>query len=400
MNYSKEEVKEFIEQEDVKFIRLAFCDINGKHKNISISPSEIDRAFDEGISFDAYAIDGFGNELKTDLMLHPISKTLNVLPWRPAQGKVIRMFCNIKYPDGTPFELDTRKILENAVKEAKSMGLTVQFGTEFEFYLFKTDENGNRTNIPFDNAGYMDVAPEDKGENVRREICLTLLEMGINPESSLHLDGPGQNEIDFRYADAITAADNAMNFVSVVKAAALHNGLYADFSPKPISDKPGNGLHINISVKGEGEESYNEKFMAGVMEHICEITAFLNTKEDSYKRLGEHTAPKYVTWTKENRSQLIRIPERRNNNKRFELRSPDPCANPYLAFAVLIYAGLDGIKKNLELPEPCNINIKDADKSVKDKLKKLPESLESAREIAANSPFINSVINKAVLNLL
>ena len=174
----------------------------------------------------------------------------------------------------------------------------------------------------------------------------------------------------------------------------------SDFSPKPISDKPGNGLHINISVKGEGEESYNEKFMAGVMEHICEITAFLNTKEDSYKRLGEHTAPKYVTWTKENRSQLIRIPERRNNNKRFELRSPDPCANPYLAFAVLIYAGLDGIKKNLELPEPCNINIKDADKSVKDKLKKLPESLENAREIAANSPFINSVINKAVLNLL
>lgn len=400
MNYSKEEVKEFIEQEDVKFVRLAFCDINGKQKNISISPTEIDRAFDEGISFDASAIDGFGNELTTDLMLHPISKTLNVLPWRPSHGKVIRMFCNIKYPDGTPFELDTRQILQNAVKEAKDMGLTVQIGTEFEFYLFKTDENGNKTNIPFDNAGYMDVAPEDKGENIRREICLTLLEMGINPESSRHLDGPGQNEIDFRYADALTAADNAMNFVSVVKAAALHNGLYADFGPKPIMDKPGNGLHINISVKSEDGKMYNAMFMAGVMEHITEITVFLNTKEASYKRLGEHTAPKYVTWTKENRSQLLRVPERRNENKRFELRSPDPCANPYLAFAMLIYAGLDGIKRELTLPEPFNASLGEIDQATKDSLKKLPKNLDVARKIAANSEFVNSVISKEIINLL
>ena len=400
MNYSKEEVKEFIEQEDVKFVRLAFCDINGKQKNISISPAEIDRAFDEGISFDASAIEGFGNELRTDLMLHPISKTLNVLPWRPSQGKVVRMFCNIKYPDGTPFEIDTRQILQNAVKEAKSMGLTIMFGTEFEFYLFKTDENGNKTNIPFDNAGYMDVAPEDKGENVRREICLTLLEMGINPESSLHLDGPGQNEIDFRYADALAAADNAMNFVSVVKAAALHNGLYADFSPKPIMDKPGNGMHINISVKSDDDQMYNARFMAGVMEHICEITAFLNTKEASYKRLGEHTAPKYVTWTKENRSQLLRVPERRNEHKRFELRSPDPCCNPYLAFAMLIYAGLDGIKRDLKLPEPFNTSINDMDQSAKEGLKKLPDSLEAAVKLASESEFVNSVVGKEVLNLL
>lgn len=400
MYYSKEEVKEFIEQEDVKFVRLAFCDINGKQKNMSISPAELDRAFDEGISFDASAIEGFGNELRTDLMLHPISKTLNVLPWRPSQGKVVRMFCNIKYPDGTPFEIDTRQILQNAVKEAKSMGLTVQIGTEFEFYLFKTDENGNKTNVPFDNAGYMDVAPEDKGENIRREICLTLLEMGINPESSLHLDGPGQNEIDFRYADAITAADNAMNFVSVVKAAALHNGLYADFSPKPIANKPGNGMHINISVKSEDDKFYNAMFMAGVMEHICEITAFLNTKEESYKRLGEHTAPKYVTWTKENRSQLLRVPERRNEHKRFELRSADPCANPYLAFAMLIYSGLDGIKRNLSLPDPIDEAIKDMKKSEIDSLKKLPDSLETAIKLAVESEFVNSVVSKEILNLL
>ena len=400
MKYTKEEVKDFIEQEDVKFVRLAFCDINGKQKNISISPAEIDRAFEQGISFDAYAIDGFSNNLTTDLMLHPIPSTLNVLPWRPSQGKVVRMFCNIKYPDGTPFEIDTRQILQNAVKEAKSMGLTIMMGPEFEFYLFKTDENGNKTDEPFDHAGYMDVAPEDKGENIRREICLTLLEMGINPESSLHLDGPGQNEIDFKYADALTAADNSMNFVSVVKAAALHNGLYADFSPKPIINKPGNGMHVNISVKSEDGKQYNPVFMAGVMDHINEITIFLNTKEDSYKRLGEHTAPKYVTWTKENRSQLLRVPANHNLNERFELRSPDPCANPYLAFAMLIYAGLDGIKRGLSLPAPTNVTLTEADDSVTANLNKLPKNYEEARKIAVESDFVKSVINKAVLDLL
>lgn len=400
MNYSKEEVKEFVEQEDVKFVRLAFCDINGKQKNMSISPQELDRAFSDGISFDASAIEGFGNERRTDLTLHPIPKTLNVLPWRPSQGKVVRMFCNIKYPDGTPFEIDTRQILQNAVKEAKKLGLTIQIGTEFEFYLFKTDENGNKTDIPFDNAGYMDVAPEDKGENVRREICLTLLEMGISPESSMHLDGPGQNEIDFRYADAIKAADNAMNFVSVVKAVALRNGLYADFSPKPIINKPGNGLHINVSVKSEDGEFYNPRFMAGVMEHIREITLFLNTNEDSYKRLGEHTAPKYISWSKENRSQLFRVPSSSNENKRFELRSPDPCMNPYLGLAMIIYAGLDGIKRNLGLPDPVNVSLNDADSSITDSLKLLPESYEAAKEAALNSDFIKSVLSEEILKLL
>jgi len=400
MKYTKDEVRDFIEQEDVKFIRLAFCDLNGKLKNMSISPAELDRAFSEGISFDAYAIEGFGNELVTDLVLHPIPATLNVLPWRQSQGKVVRMFCNIKYPDGSPFEIDTRQILQNAVKEAKEMGLTVMIGPEYEFYLFKTDENGNRTNEPFDYAGYMDVAPEDKGENIRREICLTLLEMGINPESSMHLDGPGQNEIDFKYADALTAADNSVNFISVVKAAALHNGLYADFNPKPIINKPGNGLHVNISLKSEDGELYNAMFMAGVIEHIREITLFLNTKEDSYKRLGEHTAPKYVTWTRENRSQLLRVPAKRNERKRFELRSPDPCANPYLAFAMLIYAGLDGIRRKLELPEPVNANLTDADDSVTSNLSKLPESYDAAKKLALNSEFVNSIVSKELINLL
>lgn len=275
MLYTAEEVFDFVEQEDVKFIRLAFCDVRGRQKNISIMPSELKRAFSSGISFDASAIGGFGSEVKSDLFLFPIPYTLNVLSWRPSQGKVVRMFCDIKNPDGTPFEKDSRRILIKAVEAAKKQGITVQFGAEFEFYLFKTDINGEPTKEPFDHAGYMDVAPEDKGENVRREICLTLLDMGIMPESSHHEEGPGQNEIDFRYSDALTAADNAMNFITVVKATAMQNGLYADFSPKPLENESGNGMHINISIKSKDGSDYTKYFMAGILHHIKELTAFL-----------------------------------------------------------------------------------------------------------------------------
>ncbi len=389
MNFDYDDVLEYIEQEDVKFIRLAFCDIKGNLKNISIMPDELKRAFTSGISFDASAIKGFETEEKSDLFLFPVPSTLTVLPWRPSQGKVVRMFCNIKYPDGTPFNLDCRYILENAVKYANENGLSVYFGTEFEFYLFKTDENGNPTNVPFDNAGYFDVAPEDKGENVRREICLTLLEMGMKPECSHHEEGPGQNEIDFKYSDAIAAADNAINFITVVKAAALSNGLYADFSPKPIKDCSGNGLHINMSVKSSDGMDYTDNFIAGIIAHIKEMTAFLNPCENSYERLGEKKAPKYITWSKENRSQLIRIPAATGEYKRIELRSPDPMANPYITFALLIYAGTDGILNNLKLQKSTDINLFTAEKSVTDSLEKLPECLNDAVNIAQNSDFIS-----------
>lgn len=402
MIYTQDEVFEFIEQEDVKFIRLAFCDIYGRQKNISIMPNELKRAFDDGISFDASAISGFGDEVKSDLFLFPIPSTLNVLPWRPMHGKVVRMFCNIKYPDGTPYEKDSRYILKKAVEKAEKSGVSVYFGSEFEFYLFKTDENGNPTKEPFDNAGYMDVAPEDKGENVRREICLTLDDMGISPEGSHHEEGPGQNEIDFKYSDALTAADNAMNFVSVVKAAAMHNGLYADFSPKPLADKSGNGMHINMSVKSVDGSDKTPQFIAGVLAHIKEITAFLNPCEESYKRLGEMKAPKYITWSHENRSQLIRIPAAKGELKRVELRSADPMANTYIAYALLIHAGLDGIKNNLPLPEEVNVNLYTADNEITGSLEKLPQSLEEANEFAKNSEFVKSVLgenHKEFLNL-
>ena len=392
MLYTADEVFDFVEQEDVKFIRLSFCDIYGKQKNISILPSELRRAFEHGISFDASAICGFGEAVRSDLLLFPNPSTLNILPWRPTHGKVVRMFCDIRYPDGTPFERDCRLILRRAAEEAAKRGLTVRFGPEFEFYLFKTDENGEPTRVPLDHAGYMDVAPEDRGENVRREICLTLLDMGIQPESSHHEEGPGQNEIDFRYSDAMTAADNAMNFITVVKAISGRNGLYADFSPKPLEGESGNGLHINISLESRDGVDYTSAFMAGILAHIREITAFLNPTEASYRRLGEKKAPRYITWSPENRSQLIRIPAAKGSYQRVELRSPDPMTNPYLAFALLIYAGLDGVEQGMTPPDAVDVNLYTADASVTDSLPRLPGSLAEAREEALRSPLVQRVL--------
>ncbi len=400
MIYTAREVYDFVRQEDVKFIRLAFCDVNGKQKNISITPDELPRAFSDGISFDASAIKGFGDEVGSDLLLFPVPSTLNILPWRSSHGNVIRMFCSMKYPDGTQFEKDSRMILQRAVDAAAAKGVSVQFGAEFEFYLFNTDEKGMPTDEPFDRAGYMDVAPEDRGENARREICLTLLEMGIKPESSHHEEGPGQNEIDFRYSDAMTAADNAMNFMTVVKAAAQRNGIYADFSPKPLPGESGNGLHINMSVKTADGEDHTNAFMAGILAHIKEMTAFLNPTEDSYKRLGEKKAPKYITWSPENRSQLIRIPAAKGEYRRIELRSPDPTANPYIAYALLIMAGLDGIERELTAPEAVNVNLYKADSSVTEPLDRLPASLDEAIAVAEGSDFIRGVIGMNITDFL
>lgn len=388
MKYTKEEIMQFVMEEDVKFIRLAFCDVFGKQKNISLMPDELSRAFDFGIAIDASAVEGFGGDIYSDLLLHPDPDTLSILPWRPEHGKVVRMFCTVTYPDGRLFENDTRSILIRAVEDAKKEGYEFFFGAEMEFYLFKLDENGEPTDIPYDKAGYMDVAIADKGENVRREICLTLEQMGIHPESSHHEEGPGQNEIDFRYSDALSAADNTIAFANVVSAIAARNGLYASFSPKPLKDKPGNGLHINISVKSKDGVDRKTSMIAGVLEHISEMTAFLNPTEKSYERLGSDKAPKFVSWSSENRSQLVRIPAAYGEYKRAELRSPDPSANPYLAFALLIYAGLDGIKNNTELPRPANINFYKADEKTLSEYKRLPKTRSEAIEIAGSSKFI------------
>ena len=391
MKYSKEEVVEYAREEDVKFIRLAFCDVFGKQKNISIMPDELPRAFEYGIAFDASAIAGFGDEAHSDLLLHPEPETLVPLPWRPEHGRVVQMFSGITYPDGRQFECDTRALLKKAVDEADRAGLEFTFGAEQEFYLFRLDESGNPTSVPCDEAGYMDVAPEDRGENVRREVCLTLEQMGIRPESSHHEQGPGQNEIDFRYSDALKAADDAMNFQRVVKTVAHRNGLFADFSPKPVDNAPGNGFHVNVSLRRGGADAFSS-VIAGVLVNAAVMTAFFNPCEASYKRLGTHKAPGYVSWSAENRSQLVRIPAASGEYRRAELRSPDPSANPYIAFALLIRASLYGIKNGIVLPAPVDLNLYHADEKAAASLARLPDSPAKAKAAAKGDAWIKECL--------
>lgn len=408
MNYTMTEVLEFIKENDVKFIRLAFCDIFGVQKNISIMPQELPRAFKYGISFDASAISGFMNVEESDLFLVPDPVTLSILPWRPSSGRVVRFFCDIKHPDGAPFEGDGRNILRKAIREAESLGYHCKIGSECEFYLFRLDEKGIPTMIPYDFAGYCDIAPLDKGENVRREICLTLEEMGIKPESSHHEQGPGQNEVDFKYSDALTAADNLVTFKSVVKTIAARNGLHATFLPKPLADKSGSGMHINISLFKNGHNVFNylnkqngevpEGFIAGVMARIPEMTVFLNPLVNSYVRFGKFEAPKYITWSHQNRSQLIRIPAAEDEYSRMELRSPDPSCNPYLAFALVIQAGIEGIKKQMPLAPAFNANIYEAEEDKLNHLSPIPENLGMAIEFARNSTFIQRVFPQKTID--
>lgn len=399
MKYSKDEVIQYTREEDVKFIRLAFCDVFGRQKNVSIMPGELPRAFEYGIALDASAIVGFGDETHSDLFLHPEPDTLMPLPWRPEHGRVVQMFSTITYPDGRPFECDTRTLLKGAMAKAKQFGYEFTFGAEQEFYLFLLDENGNPTNIPSDNAGYMDIAPDDHGENVRREICLTLEKMGISPESSHHEEGPGQNEIDFRYSDPLIAADGAQTFQRVVKTVANLNGLYADFSPLPLKGAPGNGFHINMSLKPLESEQVFSNMIAGILENIEAMTVFLNPTADSYLRLGGHKAPGYVSWSPENRSQLVRIPAAVGEYRRAELRSPDPSANPYLAFALMIYAALDGLENKRVLPEPANINLYTASSDTLLKYKTLPKTYKEACAIANSSDFIKAHIPPQILSI-
>lgn len=400
MNYTMTEVQKFINENDVKFIRLAFCDIFGNQKNISIMPDELPRAFDYGISFDASAVSGFMNVEESDLFLVPDPVTLTVLPWRPSHGRVVRFFCDIRHPDGRPFEGDGRNILRKTVRNAEAMGYNCKIGAECEFYLFQLDDKGMPTYIPHDFGGYCDIAPLDKGENVRREICLTLEEMGIKPESSHHEQGPGQNEVDFKYSDPLLAADNMITFKSVVKTIAARNGLHASFMPKPLADKSGSGLHINISLNKNGLNVFSklgqgtipEQFIAGIMARIQEITAFLNPLTNSYARFGKFEAPKYITWSHQNRSQLIRIPAAQGEFCRMELRSPDPSCNPYLAFALVIEAGLEGIRKQLPGVPAFDANLYETEQEILDSLSAVPEHLGMAIELAQNSTFIRSVL--------
>lgn len=382
--YSEQDVFDFIEEEDVRFIRLSYFDVFGHQKNVSIQPSVMERAFKEGILIDGSAIAGFEPIEKSDLFLRPDPNTLAILPWRSFDGSVIRLYCDIYDADGNLYQNNTRYLLKQAIDEAKHLQVPIQIRSEFEFYLFQLDENGEPTKKPLDHAGYMDIAPEDMGEDIRRQICGYLSEMGVEPMASHHEEGPGQNEIDFQFNEPLASADSCATFRWVVKATAQSMGLYADFSPKPIPDAPGSGTHIHIQVDPL------EPFLAGILDHIRELTLFLNPTAASYDRLGEHKAPKYVTWDYANRSQLVRIPA---GSRQIELRSPDGYANSYLAYTLLIYAGLDGVRRGLELMPNCNENLCGRLMTCEE----LPASFKAAKEIAAKSEWIRHYVPAGIL---
>lgn len=398
MDQTVVEILDLVRENDVKFIRLAYCDLFGQQKNMAIMSSQLERAFQEGIAFDASAVKGFRTVNCSDLFLVPDASTVSILPWRPAHERVMRMDCDVKNPDGTDFTGYSRYILRAAAQRCADMGYICNIGTECEFYLFRTDERGEPLHLPLDRGTYNDVAPLDRGENVRREICLAIEEMGLLPERSHHERGPGQNEIDFRYADALSTADHLLIFKLAAKAIAAQNGLYASFMPKPFLEESGNGLHINLSLSKGGRNLFQqgnhhsadmESFIAGILERVREISVFLNPLTNSYRRLGAFEAPKYITWSHQNRSQLIRIPASNHENTRMELRSADPACNPYLAFALLLHAGLDGIERRVKLEPPCNENLYET-KGVS--YPTLPNSLTQAVELAKQSEFLARVL--------
>lgn len=387
MEYSMDEVLKYIEEEDAKFIRLSFRDAFGVQKNISVMPGEVRKAFLHGIPVNARAIAGFEDCPHAVLYLKPDSSTLTVLPWRPDSGRVLRMFCDVVTPDGVEYRGDTRTILKKAVEKARDAGVEFRFSPETEFYLFRKDEEGNPTKIPYDSGGYMDIFPADRCENIRREIDLTIERMGLTPERSHHERGPGQNEIDFHYARPLKAADQITTFKMAVRTIADLYGLYADFSPMPLQDQPGNGYHINLYAADKDGNDLALHAAAGILEVARDITIFLNPTDDSYSRLGSSSAPDRADWSGEGKSELMYI-ESFNGRTRAELRSPDASCNPYLVFALLIHAGLSGIERSLPLPEEPAENGS-----------LLPASRKEAGILAAKSAFVRRIIPEEILRV-
>ena len=385
MNYSIDDVMKFIEEEDVKFIRLAFCDAFGVQKNISVMPGEMKKVFGNGAPINARKIAGFGGCPYGTLYLKPDPDTLAILPWRPDSGRVLRMFCDVFTPSGEEYLHAPRAILRKAVKAASDEGIEFRFGTETEFYLFLKDDRGNPTKIPYDQAGYMDIAPLDKCENVRREISLTIERMGLIPERSHHEKGPGQNEISFHYAKPLKAADQMTTFKMVVSTIADQYGLVSDFSPRPLPDQPGNGYHINLYAVDRNGNDVVKKAAAGILDRIRDITIFLNPTDDSYARLGNSTAPDRVDWSGDGGSELLYIEPFMGKTKA-ALRSPDASGNPYLVYALLIHAGLLGIRNNLELPG-----------EKEQEMVMLPASRREAAELAVGSSFVRELIPEGIL---
>jgi glutamine synthetase len=391
-NYTKAEILKIAKEKQVRFVRLQFTDILGSIKNVAISVSQLEKALDNQCMFDGSSIEGFVRIEESDMKLHPDYNSFALFPWRE-NNSVARLICDVYKPDGTPFHGSPRQVLKNVLDEAKELGYTFNVGPECEFFLFRNDDQGKPTLQTFDDAGYFDMGPVDPGEDVRRDIVLNLEQMGFEIEASHHECARGQHEIDFKYGDALTTADRVMTFKLAVKTIAHKHGLHATFMPKPIFGIAGSGMHINISMAKDGKNVFCDEsdknglsstaysFIAGIMEHIKGMTAITNPLVNSYKRLvPEFEAPVYIAWSAQNRSPLIRVPASRGQGTRVELRSADPSANPYLALAVTIAAGLDGVKRGL-VPPPAvdgNIYSMSAAQRKKQKIEMLPTSLESA----------------------
>ena len=410
--YTKDDIFRMVEEEDVEFIRLQFTDIFGTLKNIAITSSQLEKALDNKCMFDGSSVEGFVRIEESDMYLYPDYDTFEIFPWRPQQGKVARLICDVYTPDGKPFEGDPRWILKKTIKEANEMGYRFDVGPECEFFLFHTDDNGLPTTLSHEKAGYFDLGPNDLGENIRRDMVLTLEDMGFEIEASHHEVAPAQHEIDFKYDEALKTADNIQTFKMTVKTIAKRHGLYATFMPKPKFGISGSGMHINMSLATEegknifadekgkiglSDDAYH--FIAGIMKHARGMSAITNPLVNSYKRLVPgYEAPVYIAWSAKNRSPLIRIPASRGNGTRVELRNPDPTANPYLVLALCLAAGLDGIKNKIEVPKSVDCNIYEMTPGERRAagIENMPADLKEAVDCLVADEFLCSVLGEHI----
>ena len=412
MAYTREDIIRIVEEEEIEFIRMQFTDIFGQLKNVAITASQIEKAVNNQIMFDGSSIEGFTRINESDQCLYPDLSSFAILPWRPAQGKVARLICDVYNHDGTPFVGDPRGVLRRVIQRAEAMGFdTFNIGPELEFFLFETDSQGRPTTQTRDKAGYFDLGPVDHGEATRREICMALEQMGFEIEASHHECAVGQHEIDFKYTDAMDGADKIMTFRMAVKTLAQKNGLHATFMPKPVFGVAGSGMHLNMSLFKDGRNVFFDEggekklsplaysFIAGLLAHVEGFTALTNPLVNSYKRLGAgHEAPRHCAWSASNRSALIRIPAVRGQTTRVELRSPDPACNPYLAVAACLAAGLDGIAQGLTPPPeiPEDIYAMDEATRTAHNISSLPATLDDALDAMERDPLIMEVLGEHV----
>lgn len=408
-HYTKQDIIQLVEEEDVEFIRLQFTDLFGNFKNMAVTTSQLEKVLNNQCVFNGSAIEGFLSMKEPDMYLYPALDTFEIFPWRPQQGKVARFICDVFRPDGTPFEGDSRYILKKVIQQAKSMGYLFKAGPECEFFLFDLAQDGSPTTETKEKGSFFDVGPVDSGENARREMVMTLEQMGFEIEASYHANAPAQHEIDFKYSDGLSTADNLMTFRMAVRTIARRHGLHATFMPKPKSGVDGSGMHLNLSLYNEdgvnvfcdesakgGLSQEGLYFIAGILKHIDAITAVTNPLVNSYKRLVPgYGAPVYVAWSNTaNRSALVRTGRKKERVDRIELRCPDPSANPYLALAVCLAAGLSGIREKILPPAKIDGNIYDMTDEERSayKIRSLPENLSHALDAFEVDPLMVDVL--------